>query len=59
MALSGVRSSCDIDARKRDLARVSLFGPPESSSERDFAILEFGDQVVFSLWKERSFRLLW
>lgn len=46
MAFSGVRSSCDMDARKRDLARFCLFRPAPRLVRHGFGDFEFGDQVV-------------
>ena len=46
MALSGVRSSWLIVARKRDLARFASSARRRASSETDLAVFQFGNQPV-------------
>ncbi len=46
MALSGVRSSWLIDARKRDLARFASSARRLASSDIVFAVSELGNQRV-------------
>ena len=57
MALSGVRSSWLICARKRDLAILAASARRRASSEIDFDLLEFADQrVLFGARLERGQR---
>ncbi|MNU07689.1 hypothetical protein D3C72_2533950 [compost metagenome] len=50
MALSGVRNSCDMEARKRDLARFASSARLRASSDIDFATSSSAIRSSFSDW---------
>ncbi|MNE33458.1 hypothetical protein D3C87_2069350 [compost metagenome] len=59
MALSGVRNSCDMEARKRDFARLASSARRRASSETEFATSSSAIRSSFSVCEERSLMLVW